>query len=79
MEHYLNKSGTSPITKFKIEEEKITVWYNDDTSYSYSYARAGQPIVEKIKEFARAGEGLATYISQQAKFLYDHKIDKPGT
>ena len=79
MEHYLNKSGTSPVTKFKIEQEKITVWYNDDTSYSYSYARAGQPIVEKLKELARTGEGLATYISQQAKFLYDHKIDKPGT
>lgn len=79
MEHYLNKSGTSPVTKFKIEEEKITVWYNDDTSYSYSYARAGQPIVDRLKELARKGEGLATYISQQAKFLYDHKIDKPGT
>jgi hypothetical protein len=79
MEHYQNKSGKSPITKFLIEDEKITVWYDDDTSYSYSYARAGQPIVEKIKELARSGEGLATYISQQAKFLYDHKINKRGT
>lgn len=49
MEHYLNKSGNSPITKFRIEEQKVTVWYNDDTSYSYSYARAGQPIVDKSK------------------------------
>ncbi|MGN6417912.1 MAG: hypothetical protein ACTHMC_10500 [Pseudobacter sp.] len=79
MEHYLNKSGTSPITRFKIEAQKVTVWYNDDTSYTYSYARAGQPIVDRIKELAIAGEGLATYISRQAKFLYDHKIDKPGT
>lgn len=78
MEHYLNKSGNSPITKFRIEEQKVTVWYNDDTSYSYSYSRAGQSIVDRIKELAREGEGLATFISQQAKFLYDHKIDKPG-
>ncbi|MBO9635768.1 MAG: hypothetical protein J7578_21870 [Chitinophagaceae bacterium] len=79
MEHYLNKSGKSPITKFLIEDEKVTVWYNDDTSYSYSYARAGQPIVDKIRELALEGEGLATFISQSAKFLYDHKIEKPGT
>ncbi len=78
MEHYQNKSGKSPITRFLIEDGKITVWYDDDTSYSYSYARAGKPIVDKIKELAKSGEGLATYISQHAKFLYDHKIDKPG-
>ena len=78
MEQYLNKSGNSPISKFHIEDQKITVWYNDDTSYSYSYARAGAAIVDKLKELAREGLGLATYISQQAKYLYDHKIDKPG-
>ena len=79
MEHYLNKCGKSPITRFHIEDEKVTVWYNDDTSYSYSYARAGKPVVDRIKELALQGEGLATFISQQAKFLYDHKIEKPGT
>ncbi|NML23461.1 hypothetical protein HHL16_21455 [Pseudoflavitalea sp. G-6-1-2] len=78
MEKYLNKSGNSPISKYQIEDERITVWYNDDTSYSYSYPRAGKPIVDKLKELAVEGEGLATFISQQAKFLYDHKVDKPG-
>ena len=78
MEKYLNKSGNSPITKFHIEDQKITIWYNDDTSYSYSYPRAGQPIVDKLKELAHAGEGLATFISQKARFLYDHKVEKPG-
>lgn len=78
MEKYLNKSGSSPISKYRIEDERITVWYSDDTSYSYSYSRAGKPIVDKLKELAIEGEGLATYISQQAKFLYDHKVDKPG-
>lgn len=78
MEQYLNKRGNSPITRFLIEEEKVTVWYKDNTSYVYSYALAGQPIVDKIKELAVKGEGLATFISQQSKFLYDHKIEKPG-
>ena len=78
MEKYQNKSGSSPISKYQIEDDRITVWYNDDTSYSYSYSRAGKPIVDKLKELAAEGEGLATFISQQAKFLYDHKVDKPG-
>ena len=70
MERYLNKSGISPITYFQIEIAAIIVWFGDK-AYTYSYRKAGRLHVENMKELARSGLGLSTYITRNVRDLYD--------
>ena len=53
MERYSNRSGNSPLTHFQIEDDRITVWFSGTAkSYTYSYRKAGQMHVERIKVLA---------------------------
>lgn len=71
MERYSNLRGNSPITHYQIEDERIIVWFKGGKSYSYSYGKAGNAHVEKMKVFARSGSGLSAYITQNVRFAYD--------
>jgi hypothetical protein len=71
MEIYSNRRGNSPITHFQIENERISVWFRGGKKYSYSYRKAGQTHVEKMKILARTGSGLSAYITQNVKLAYD--------
>jgi len=65
MKKYKRKNRSSPITHYKSGKNFITVkFYNNDEPYIYSYLKTGRQHVEKMKELAEAGKGLATYISQ---------------
>ena len=72
MEGYLNRSGNSPVTYFKIEDDIITVWFKGAArSYTYSYRKAGRMHVENMKVLARNGSGLSAYITKNVRYLYD--------
>ena len=49
----------------------IKIQFIDTEIYKYSYAKAGRRHIEQMKSLAQKGIGLATYINQHVKNLYD--------
>ena len=72
MERYGNRHGDSPIRGYEVAARHIDVSFTDGT-YRYSYARTGAEHVERMKELARAGAGLATYISRHVHDSYESR------
>ena len=72
MERYRNASGNSGVTAYEIGPDYIRVQFsNTPATYTYSYQRAGSIHVENMKDLARSGSGLGTYINRHTKYLYD--------
>ncbi|MBI9080261.1 MAG: hypothetical protein JEY79_11050 [Pseudodesulfovibrio sp.] len=65
MERYGNLHGNSGVTTYKINDDSICVEFKGGKTYLYTYASAGEENIEKMKELAREGRGLATFISQE--------------
>ena len=74
MKKYKNISGSSGVTAYDESEQNITVEFNHEAVYVYSYSSAGKRTVEKMKKLALAGKGLSTYISRYVKDRYESKI-----
>ena len=66
---YLNKTGDSPITHYKIDSDRIAVWFTDGKSNPYVYPEylVGSKHLKELKKHAVDGEGLSTYISQHVR------------
>jgi len=72
MQRYKDIDGDSGIKGFEINETSITIWFDGTSrSYTYSYGKAGQHHVERMKQLAIAGEGLNAYINHHVKYKYD--------
>ncbi|KYG60985.1 hypothetical protein AZI86_18920 [Bdellovibrio bacteriovorus] len=74
MKPYKNISGKSGVIAYEIRERSIVVVFVGGDSYLYDYVRTGKREVEKMKELALQGWGLATYISMHVKDRYAQKI-----
>lgn len=72
MQPYRNFEGNSGIKSFKIDEDSITVVFINVT-YIFNYAITGERHVEKMKELALLGKGLANYINANVKRTYASK------
>ena len=65
MTPYSSNSGkNSGVTAYEIRKNFIIVRFKRKDDYRYSYNSAGKSAVETMKELARRGRGLSTYISQ---------------
>jgi len=73
MTTYKNLSGESGVLAYDIKPEGIRVQFVGGDVYYYSYENPGKKDVEKMKELAGNGLGLATYISQNVQKRFDHK------
>jgi hypothetical protein len=72
MERYRNLSGNSGVIAYNIGPDYIQVQFSSSSRiYTYSYRKAGSVHVENMKQFARNGSGLNSYINRYAKSLYD--------
>ncbi len=72
MERYRNTSGSSNVSTYEIGQDYIAVrFYNTARIYRYSYAKAGKANVEHMKQLARAGHGLNSFIRRVVNKLYD--------
>lgn len=72
MEKYKNVGGDSGVSSFEIGADYIIVKFSGTPrSYCYSYSKAGQHHVENMKNLARSGSGLNSYINRYVKDLYD--------
>ena len=79
MEKYQNKSGKSTIVSYEIGDNYMIVKFAPSseythTTYKYTYGSASADDVEKMKEFARDGWGLRSFINTHVKKLYEEKI-----
>ena len=73
MTPYKNLSEESGVLAYEILPEGIRVQFIGKEIYYYSYDAPGAVHVEKMKELAEKGRGLATYISQHIRENFDHK------
>ena len=73
MQRYRNFEGHSGVTAYEVQEDGISVEFNHDTVYLYTYASAGKHIINKMKKLAEAGKGLSTYISRTVKDKFEKR------
>lgn len=72
MEIYKDINGDSNVTHYEIGETYIGVKFRGTfKTYVYSYASAGTQKIERMKQLARAGDGLNSYIKLYANNLYE--------
>ena len=70
MERYGNATGGSGVTHYEIGPDYIDVTFVNDGTYRYDYTMPGQIHVHRMKQLAKAGRGLSTYISQVVRNQY---------
>lgn len=70
MERYRDTGGDSGVTAYEIGTDYIRVQFSG-TSLTYSYRKATSTHVENLKQLARNGSGLNSYIDRHTKYLYD--------
>lgn len=74
MQPYKNLEGHSGVTAYETAAESITVEFNHEAIYLYTYKSAGKKVIEKMKRLAVAGRGLSTYISQSVRDSFEKKV-----
>lgn len=72
LEIYKDINNDSGVRGYEIFPTAIKVWFDGNSNpYTYSYRRAGQLHVERMKLLAKQGDGLNSYIMRNVKKLYD--------
>ncbi|MBI9054387.1 MAG: hypothetical protein JEY96_11255 [Bacteroidales bacterium] len=72
MERYKNRNGDSGVSSFELGEDYIRIKFKGTIKlYKYSYRRAGQKHVERMKVLAENGSGLNEYVNRYVRDLYD--------
>lgn len=74
MQRYQNLNGNSGVVAYEIRDDAITVAFEDGRAYRYTYRSAGRRAVEDMKQFARAGRGLSTYIARHVRDGYEVRL-----
>ena len=77
---YRNKRGHSAVTEYAALAKAIAVKFADGAVYLYDMDCPGPQHVERMKELARAGEGLYAYISHRVGRRYSSELrDHPAS
>lgn len=75
MTPYKDVSGKSGVDSYEIHERAILVRFKRNPNiYEYDYEKPGKENVEEMKQLAKSGRNLATYISQVVKGRYRRKL-----
>lgn len=74
MKRYRNLSNCSGVSAYRIEGDAILVEFTDGGVYEYNATAPGFHHVERMKQFAELGRGLATYINQFVRSNYAKRI-----
>jgi hypothetical protein len=74
MKRYKNLSGSSGIVAYQIGKDFIKIIFASDARpYVYSYKRPGKIKVDRMKQLALKGKGLATYINKYIRDNFDYQ------
>lgn len=74
MEQYQNLGGDSGVAAYELGDDFIKVQFRTGRVYLYNYQSAGSAAIEHMKELARAGRGLNSYISRFVKNQYAARL-----
>lgn len=72
---YGNRSGHSGVAGYALVDEGIVVKFANGTAYLYDRGCPGRMHVARMKQLAREGEGLATYISRRVGQRYARRLE----
>jgi hypothetical protein len=61
------------VVAYSLDENSITVLFQDDWHYLYDKDKPGPVHIKKMKALAKKGSGLSTYISQHVRENYKRK------
>lgn len=74
METYANLNGNSGVSMYEIHDTSIKIKFKTSVPiYVYTYIRPGQSHVESMKQLAKSGNGLNSYIKTRVNKNFDHK------
>ena len=71
---YESSSGESGVASYDIGPDFITLQFRDGAVQLYNYEKPGKEHVERMKELAKAGSGLSTYVSRQVNYAYARQL-----
>ena len=71
---YKNSAGNSGVMAYAIGDDSISIQFVDGTIYVYTNKSAGVGNIKHMKELAKAGKGLSTFISTTVKDRYEQKF-----
>ena len=71
MERYANYSGYSNVAYYSIGYDYIDIEFKNGKEYRYSYISAGRYNVERMKDLARCGRGLNSFIMNYCRYNYE--------
>ena len=74
MERYANRGGDSNVVAFEIDQGSINVQFGDGSIYLYTAQSAGSANLENMKQLARAGQGLNSFINRAVRKGYAAKL-----
>jgi hypothetical protein len=75
MEPYPARGGDSGVAAFEIRPEAIVLRFKDGGVYLYDRRKPGRHHVEQMKQLARAGRGLATYMNRNVRENYAARLE----
>ena len=73
MEHYANRNGNSGVAAYEAGADLIRVQFKDGAVYRYTYSSAGADNIEHMKQLARNGAGLNSFIMRNVRKAYAQK------
>lgn len=73
-ERYESLSGDSGVVSYDLGADSITLQFKNGVVYLYNAEKPGKEHVERMKQLAKAGSGLSTYVSQHVKDAYARRL-----
>ena len=70
---YSDPDGNSSIASCQIGSDYVSVRFTDGSVYTYTDASAGERNIERMKDLARTGDGLYSFILTNVKYDYESK------
>jgi hypothetical protein len=74
MQSYKNQGRDTGVIAYQISDEGIYVEFRDSSVYLYTAESTGVAAIEKMKDLAKKGKGLTTYINRYVRNKYERKI-----
>jgi len=71
---YENTDGGSGVVAYEIGDDSITVQFRGGSLYLYDDQSAGSHNIERMKDLAREGSGLNSFINSVVKYKYAAKL-----
>ena len=73
MERYKNLGGDSGVVAYENGPDFIRVQFSDGAIYLYTYLSASSQNIEYMKQLARNGQGLNSFINTTVRKAYAQK------